>query len=67
MVVVPLGQHIKKGEKILCNFSSSQKRVRICEKNNSADTKVIEEGRGAGVPGARAETPLQPLVKTMVR
>ncbi|PKU47471.1 rna-directed dna polymerase from mobile element jockey- hypothetical protein [Limosa lapponica baueri] len=39
--------------------------MRICETNNSADTKVSEEV-GAGVaPGARAEIPLQPM-ETMV-
>ena len=37
--------------------------MRICEKNNHADTKVSE---GAG-GGAGAEIPLQPMVKTMVR
>ena len=40
--------------------------MRICERNNSADTKVSEEGGGGGAPGTRAEIPLQPLVKTMV-
>ncbi|GAB0182143.1 acid sphingomyelinase-like phosphodiesterase 3b [Grus japonensis] len=38
-----------------------------CERNNAADTKVSEEGGGGGAPGARAEIPLQPLEKTMVR
>ncbi|GAB0181411.1 hypothetical protein GRJ2_000606400 [Grus japonensis] len=37
------------------------------ERNNSADTKASEEGGGGGAPGARAEIPLQPLEKTMVR
>ncbi|KAK4830727.1 hypothetical protein QYF61_013177 [Mycteria americana] len=56
----------EKGEKLLCN--SSQKRgVRICERNNSADTKVTEEGGGGGAPGPGAEISLQPMVKTMVR
>ena len=41
--------------------------MRICERNNSADTEVGEEGGGGGAPGTRAEIPLQPLVKTMVR
>ncbi|GAB0186311.1 hypothetical protein GRJ2_001096400 [Grus japonensis] len=41
--------------------------MRICERNNSADTKVSAEGVGGGVPGAGAEIPLQPLEKTMVR
>ena len=41
--------------------------MRICERNNSADTKVSEEGGGGGAPGARAEIPLQPMVKTTAR
>ena len=41
--------------------------MRICERNHSAGTKVREEGGGGGAPGARAEIPLQPMVKTMVR
>ena len=45
----------------------SERGVRICERNNSADTKVSEEGGGGGAPGTRAEIPLQPVVKTMVR
>ena len=36
-------------------------------RNHSADTKVKEEGGGGGAPGARAEIPLQPMLKTMVR
>ena len=36
-------------------------------RNNSADTKVSEEGGGGAAPGARAEIPLQPVGKTMVR
>ncbi|GAB0189188.1 AN1-type zinc finger protein 5-like [Grus japonensis] len=31
------------------------------------DTKVSEEGGGGGAPGTRAEIPLQPVVKTMVK
>ena len=41
--------------------------MRRCERNNSADTQVSEEGGGGGAPGAGAEIPLQPVVKTMVR
>ena len=41
--------------------------MRICERNNSADTKVSEEGGAGGAPGAGAEIPLQPVVKTMVK
>ena len=44
-----------------------ERGMRICERNNSADTKVSEEGGGGGAPGARAEIPLQPMGKTMVR
>ncbi|KAK4815981.1 hypothetical protein QYF61_010849 [Mycteria americana] len=39
---------------------------RLCERNNSADTKVSEGGGGGGAPGARAEIPLQHVVKTVV-
>ena len=41
--------------------------MRICERNNPADPQVSEEGGGGGAPGAGAEIPLQPVVKTMVR
>ena len=41
--------------------------VRICERNNSADTKVSEEGGGGGDPGTRAGIPRQPVVQPMVR
>ncbi|GAB0179640.1 acid sphingomyelinase-like phosphodiesterase 3b [Grus japonensis] len=43
-----------------------EREVRICERNSSADTKV-SEGEGGGAPGTKAEIPLQPMVKTMVR
>jgi len=41
--------------------------VRLCGRNNSADTKASEEGRGGGAPGAGAGVPLQPVEQTMVR
>ena len=41
--------------------------MRICERNNSSDTKVSEEGAGGGAPGTKSEFPLQPMEKTMVR
>jgi len=42
--------------------------VRQCERNNSADTKVKEEGAGGGAPGAGEESlPLQLVMKAMVR
>ncbi|GAB0186125.1 mitochondrial enolase superfamily member 1 [Grus japonensis] len=58
--------YLRKGKKLLCN-SSWERRVRIHERNNSADTKVSEEGGGGGAPGAGAEIPLQPMEKTMVK
>jgi len=39
----------------------------MCERKNSADTKVNEEGGGGRAPGARVEIPSQPVVETMVR
>ncbi|KAK4832525.1 hypothetical protein QYF61_023857, partial [Mycteria americana] len=47
--------------------SSCERGVGICEKNNSTDTKVNEEGVGGGAPGARAGISLQPMMKTMVK
>ena len=44
-----------------------ERGVRTCKRNNPADTKVSEEGGGGDAPGAGAEIPLQPVVKTMVR
>jgi len=41
--------------------------VRLCERNNSADTKVSEEGEGGDAPGTGTEIPLQPMEKTIVR
>ncbi|RMC10109.1 hypothetical protein DUI87_12907 [Hirundo rustica rustica] len=41
-----------------------EKVVRLCEKNNSADTQASKEGGGA--PGTRAEVPLHLLVQSPV-
>jgi len=42
--------------------------VILCERNNSADTNVSEEGEGGGAPDDEAESfPLQLVMKTMVR
>ena len=41
--------------------------MRTCKRNNSVETKVSEEGGRGGAPDTRAEIPLQPVVKTMVR
>ncbi|KAF4803257.1 hypothetical protein TURU_018696 [Turdus rufiventris] len=38
--------------------------MRICDTNNSADTKVSGEGTG-GAPGTRAEIPLQGMVRQL--
>jgi len=37
------------------------------KRNNSADTKVSEEGGGEATPGSGAEIPLQPVEQTVVR
>ena len=44
-----------------------ERGVRAHKIKNTADPQVTEEGRGGGAPGTRAEIPLQPVVKTMVR
>jgi len=44
-----------------------ERGMRICERNNSADSKVREAGEGGGAPGTGAQIPLQPVKKTMVR
>jgi len=42
--------------------------MRLCGRNNSADTKASEEGEGGGAPDTGTEIfPLQPVMKTMVR
>lgn len=41
--------------------------MRVCKRNSSAGTKVSEEAGGGGVQGDRAEIPLEPAVKIMVR
>ena len=48
-------------------IAARQRWVRLCQRNNSADTEVSEEGGAGGAPGAEAEIPLQPVRKTMVR
>ncbi|PKU43793.1 protein pxr1-like [Limosa lapponica baueri] len=47
-----------------CCATAADRGVRICKRNNSADTKVREE---EGEGGAAAEILPQPVVKTMVR
>lgn len=39
-----------------------REKERICERNNTEDTKVSVEGEGGTGPGSRAETSLQPMV-----
>ena len=59
---------LRKGKEVTGEQQLQPERgVRRCERNNSADPKVSEEGGRGGAPGAGAEIPLQPLEKTMVR
>ncbi|PKU45313.1 protein pxr1-like [Limosa lapponica baueri] len=51
---------------VITYLRSWERGVRICGRNNSADIKVSEEGRGGDAPGTGADIPLQPMVKTMV-
>ncbi|PKU31466.1 hypothetical protein llap_18230 [Limosa lapponica baueri] len=60
---VSVATYLRRGKKC-CTTEAG--RVRKCERNNSADTKVNEEGGGGGVSGTGAEIPLQPVVKTVV-
>ncbi|GAB0204530.1 acid sphingomyelinase-like phosphodiesterase 3b [Grus japonensis] len=57
--------YLRRGETAVATAAREQ-GVGICERNSPADTKVSAGGAG-GAPGARAEIPLQPMVKTMVR
>jgi len=61
---------LRRGEKKFKNLHNGnmqqERGVRICERNNSAVTKV-SEGGGGGAPGTTAEIPLQSVMKTMVR
>ncbi|GAB0193217.1 epimerase family protein SDR39U1 [Grus japonensis] len=57
----------KRGENKHQEQLQAERGVRMCERNNSADTKVSTEGGAGGAPGAGAEIPLQPVEKTMVR
>ena len=58
--------HLRRGEKPA--QLKWERGVRIHERNNSAHTKVSDEGGGGGgAPGIGAEIPLQPMEKTMAR
>ncbi|TRZ08095.1 hypothetical protein HGM15179_019014 [Zosterops borbonicus] len=46
--------------------TADERGVRLCERSNSADTKVSEEGGRGCAAGTEAEIPLQPMVKTIV-
>ena len=51
-----------------CDEMAVERGVRRCERNNSADTKVSEEGGGEGTQDVGAESfPLQLMMKTTVR
>jgi len=57
----------RKKKKTLHNgILQQERRVGICQKNNSADTTVSEGGGRGGAPSTRAEIPLQPMEKTTV-
>ncbi|GAB0181647.1 junction-mediating and -regulatory protein-like [Grus japonensis] len=58
--------YLRRGKKHQEQFQP-ERGVRRCERNSPADTKISAEGGAGGAPGARAEIPLQPLEKTMVR
>ena len=45
----------------------AKRGVVTCERNSPADPQVSEEGGAGRAPGTRAEIPLQPVGKTMVR
>jgi len=60
--------YLRRGKNPLCNTTSNQKRgVRRYERNNSADSKVIEEGGGRGPSGTGADISLQSVEKTMMK
>ncbi|KAJ7422424.1 protein pxr1-like [Willisornis vidua] len=50
-----------------CENNLGKRGVTICERSSPAHLQASEEGGGGDAPSARAEIPLQPLVKTMVR
>ncbi|GAB0205539.1 acid sphingomyelinase-like phosphodiesterase 3b [Grus japonensis] len=58
--------YLRRGGKKHQEQLQPERGARRCERNSPADTQV-SEGEGGGAPGARAEIPLQPLVKTVVR
>ncbi|GAB0180141.1 hypothetical protein GRJ2_000479400 [Grus japonensis] len=59
---------LRRGGQNLCDTKSNcSQREKREDVRNSADTKVSADGGGGGAPGARAEIPLQPVEKTMVR
>ena len=52
----------------LLHNSGWKEGLRTCKRNNTADTRVNEEGGEGGSPGTRAEIfQLQPVMKPMVR
>ncbi|GAB0184906.1 epimerase family protein SDR39U1 [Grus japonensis] len=59
--------YLRRGKKASGQLLQPERGMRRCERNSSADPKVSAEGGGGGAPGTRAEIPLQPVEKTMVR
>ncbi|GAB0184959.1 epimerase family protein SDR39U1 [Grus japonensis] len=58
---------LRRGKSCCATPVAAGRGVRRCERNSPADTKVSAEGGGGRAPGTRAEIPLQPVEKTMVR
>jgi len=61
-------KYLRRVKKTAGRSGSQERGVRQCERNNSADTKVSEEGGGGGARDTGAESfPLQLVMKTVVR
>lgn len=57
-------KELRRGKKNTLGSSSWERDVKICERSSPAEPRVSEKGGGEG---ARAETPLQPLMQTLLR
>ncbi|GAB0209825.1 AN1-type zinc finger protein 5-like [Grus japonensis] len=66
--VLHLGKNNPMHQYLKTFFSTENWKNRKSNKEQKkTDTEVSEEGGGGGAPRTRAEIPLQPVVKTMVR
>jgi len=68
-LVVPLGKQIlERGKKNAQQLRERErKKKKKSVRNNTADTKISEEGQKGGASGSKAEILLQPMEKTMVK